>query len=127
MAGESKWSEFLKGENYRLVDLGRPAVFLIPSKVFSLPFKNGATIETAVKAFLIDNFDGFTMTAVPNFGFWYDGHEHIMDESVKFEVSFLGKDHIPILLSFLADVARLGGEDCIYITAGQYAALIYPT
>jgi hypothetical protein len=50
----------------------------------------------------------------------------VSDESRIFEVSFKGKENIPLLIKKLAQVARLTGEECIYLKAGQYACTVAP-
>lgn len=123
----NKWAEFASSPSYRLVDLGRPAVFLIPVrklKMDALPQPD--TVEEELRKFLLANFGAYTVTYVPSFGCWRDGERIIYDECVQYEVSFAGKEHIPLLLGKLARVALITGEKCIYVKSGQYSALVYP-
>ncbi|MDP3962947.1 MAG: hypothetical protein Q8Q39_00425 [bacterium] len=122
---ENKWSG-LDGEEYTIEDLGRPAIFLLPSHKLRSEI-SGKSIEEDLHQFLSENFGAFTTTAVPYFGFWRgSGTRVVYDESRLYEVSFAGKDRIPLLLDKLARVARVIGEECIYFKAGQYACLVYP-
>jgi len=125
MKNKSKWSEF-GGKSYRIEDLGRPAIFLLPSR--KLRTKMGSkTVEEKFHEFLAETFGAFTTTAVPYFGFWRNtGAQLIYDECRLYEVSFAGKEKIPLLLEKLAEVARAIGEECIYFKAGQYACLVHP-
>lgn len=126
---KSKWSGF-KSRKYRLVDLGRPAVFLLPEWKLApdSTWKLGdRTVAEDLDDFLVKNFGAFTRTTVTNFGVWMDGKQVlVLDSCRQYEVSFLGKERIPLILAKLAQVARALQEECIYFKAGQYACLIYP-
>ena len=116
----SKWQS-LSGSGYRLVDLGRPAVFLLPTKKLS------RAIEKDLHWFIVAHFGAYTTSTIPSFGFWKNAERAtISDECRIYEVSFLGKDRIPVLLKKLAKVAAQIEEECIYVKAGQYTALVYP-
>jgi hypothetical protein len=116
----SKWQS-LAGPEYRLVDLGRPAVFLLPTK------KLTKAIEKDLHRFILAHFGAYTTSTIPSFGFWKDADRAtISDECRIYEVSFLGKDRIPVLLRKLAEIAAQIHEECIYLKAGQYTALVYP-
>lgn len=123
---KSKWREFQRSRNYTLLDLGRPARFLIPCGKLAFPFR-GTTVQEHLKAFLTQNFGAFTTSLVPNFGIWVNGAGQLIDDQCwEFRVSFLGKEKISLLLEELALIATAINEICIYVEAGQYAALIYP-
>jgi len=88
---------------------------------------NNTTVEEAIKAFLMEHFGAFTTTLLPQFGVWMDDGETIhYDECCRYEVSFVGKEHIPKLLQFLSEVALATEEICLYVSAGQYTCLLYP-
>ncbi|OGN03312.1 MAG: hypothetical protein A2655_00590 [Candidatus Yanofskybacteria bacterium RIFCSPHIGHO2_01_FULL_43_42] len=126
MRTSSKWAKFSKSSHYRLVDLGRPAVFLIPDKKLKVKTE-GETVESHIRTFLSDNFGAFTSSTVANFGVWINEERVVFKDRCRvYEVSFNGKHKIPILLKKLAEIARLIGEECIYCKAGQYSCLIYP-
>ena len=118
--------EGLDGPRYELIDLGRPATFFLPSH--KLQRKMGKeTIEEHLRSFLHRNFQAFTTTTVPYFGFWRDNGGKIhYDECRLYEVSFKGKERIPALCETLAEVARVIGEESIYLRAGQYTCLVKP-
>ncbi len=122
---EDKWSGF-GSDRYRLQNLGRPAVFLVPLK--KLAFKIGdETVEDQLHRFLIKQFGAFTTSAIPGYGVYTDPEQKVvLDESREYKVSFNGKERIPLLIDELARIAALVGEDCIYLEAGQYACLVYP-
>jgi hypothetical protein len=120
----NKWDEFASTK-YTLKNLGRPAVFLIPSKKLRHQM-NETTVEESVKIFLMGQFGAFSMTPLPYFGVWMDGEVIHYDECCRYEVSFVGKEHIPKLLEFLSDVAIATEEICLYVSAGQYTCLLYP-
>jgi hypothetical protein len=123
---ENKWQEFQSPE-WRLQDLGRPAVFIIPLKALWVRTGEGS-IEDELNRFLFANFTAFTSMSIPSFGVWSGpGQTPVFDESRMYEVSFKGKERIPLLVTELARIARLTGEECIYLKAGQYACLIHPS
>ncbi|MEK7608250.1 MAG: hypothetical protein AAB495_01595 [Patescibacteria group bacterium] len=114
------------GPGYALEDLGRPAEFLLPEEKLGMPV-NGKTVLAGLENFLAENFGAYTTYAAKSYGVWRN-HERIVfhDRCRRFEVSFVGKDRIPLLLAKLAEIAWVIGEECIYFKAGQYATLIFP-
>lgn len=120
-----KWKRFAK-KDYRLVDLGRPAIFLLPAR--KLQKKLGkSTVEKHLRHFLMKNFSAFTTSLIPAAGFWKaDGSRIFYDKCQQYEVSFVGKERIPKLLKELARIAAVIDEECIYFKAGQYSCLVYP-
>jgi len=123
---QSKWKEFENPAHYRLVDMGRPAFFLIPVKKLKMKL-DGEAWEKRLHKFLVLHFSAYTSALVPSYGIWTDtGRKIVLDECRQYTVSFLGKERIPLLLGELASIATFTGEECIYFEAGQYACLIYP-
>lgn len=117
---QSKWRDFQKSDDYEIVDLGRPFVFLMP--IGKLQSRIGAlTLEQCLTKFLSYSFEAFTKRSGIR-GRW-KGH---IDDLVEYEVSFLGKEKIPLLLKKLAYLAKTIGEECFYIKAGQYTGLLKP-
>ncbi len=126
---ENIWQQFESPDsNYHLQDLGRPAVFLIP--LTKLQWKvDGVACGEHIQQFLTATFGAcsFRSSPVPSSGIWIGPGQKIeLDESLRYEVSFAGKDRIPLLLEELARIAILIEEKCIYFAAGQYACLIHP-
>ncbi|PJA45473.1 hypothetical protein CO174_03135 [Candidatus Uhrbacteria bacterium CG_4_9_14_3_um_filter_50_9] len=122
---EDKW-DGLDGPSYTLTNLGRPAVFLIPSHKLRTPMGED-TVEHYLHDYLMEHYGAFTTTTVPYFGFWRNGRGKVdYDECRRYEVSFVGKERIPELLEVLAKICEVIGEDCFYIKAGQYTSLMYP-
>lgn len=122
---DNKWRG-LEGKSYKIEDLGRPAVFLLPLQKLK-KMADGATTEENLHRFLTETFGAFTTTTIPYFGFWRgNGAELTYDECILYEVSFAGKEKVPLLLAKLAEIADAIGEKCIYFKAGQYACLVYP-
>jgi len=122
---ENKWEGF-KVRGCRIENLGRPAVFLIPSHKMRVKMGDQA-VEEALHEFLAQKYGAFTTTLLPLFGFWQNGKKEIdYDECRQYEVSFPGKEHIPPLIEFLAKICQAIGEDCLYFKAGQYACTIWP-
>lgn len=106
--------------------LGRMAVFLIPSLKLKKRIKNGKTIENIIHQFLIENFSGYTVEAGNIFGYWKDeNNKEEYGEHRKFTVAFIGKEKIVILERFLAKIAKLIQEKCLYLETGEDAWLIY--
>jgi hypothetical protein len=123
---QNKW-ESLIGEGYKIEDLGRPAIFLLPTKKLRQKIDD-ANIEEDLHRFLTENFGSYTSLLIPTFGFWRDQKKAVIfDECRQYEVSFVGKERIPVLLKKLAQIAIIIQEECIYIKAGQYSGLVYPT
>lgn len=120
-----KWDDF-KSSTYKIHDLGRPAVFLIP-EIKLQNAMNGISVEKAVEAFLLEKFGAFTTTSLPSFGVWVNETQIHYDQCKRYEVSFVGKEKITMLLEFLAKIAIATDEICLYFCAGQYACLLYPT
>lgn len=121
----NKW-QGLAGPGSRIVDLGRPAVFLIPVKKLEKKI-NGVTVRQALHRFLIQHFGAYTASTLPSFGFWKSlSRATVNDACTHYEVSFLGKERLPALTAELARIAALIGEECIYLKAGQYTGLVYP-
>lgn len=119
------WTDF-ENDAFEIVDLGRPAVFLLPSHKLR-QLVGETSVEDGLHRFLSEHFGAFTTTSVPYFGFWKnDGQRLVYDECRMYEVSFAGKDRLPELMRKLADIAALINEDCIYFKAGQYTCLIKP-
>lgn len=120
-----KWDDF-ESPNYKIRDLGRPAIFLIPE----IKLRNTideTSVEKAIETFLLENFGAFTTTSIPSFGVWVNETKIHYDECKRYEVSFVGKEKIAILLDFLAKIAIATDEICLYFCAGQYACLLYPS
>lgn len=112
-----------EGKNYRLQDLGRMAVFYIPSAK-----AREKDYDKKIRNFLLEEFGACTATLGNFCGWWKsDKNEKIhYDESIEFKTAFVGKERIPILASFLAKAAKDLGEECIYLETGEDAWLIYP-
>jgi len=121
-----KWEVFKNDRYYTLKNLGRPAVFLLPLGKLNKKDK-GLSIEEGLHQFLLKNFGAYTTSVIPNFGFWRDNKKKIVyDKCREYEVSFVGKKKIPMLLRKLSEVAKLIKEECIYFKAGQYTCLVFP-
>ena len=120
MREKGKWRSFQKSDDYEIIDLGRPAVFLVP--IGKLQHKiRGKTVEKYLEKFLKKNFEAFTVRHSGIRGYW----KGQIDDLAEYEVSFLGKEKIPMLLKMLADLCKKIGEKCFYVKAGQYTALVY--
>ena len=120
------WTEF-ESCDYRIEDLGRPAIFLIPARKLDWQYMNGR-IRDHLHAFLIEHIGAFTTALIPQFGVWTSAGDRIIyDECCQYEVSFVGKERISLLMRKLAMLARQIEEECIYFKAGEDACLIYPS
>lgn len=121
-----KWDEFVS-ERYILQDLGRWMPFLIPSCKLKRPFA-GSTIEETLHRFIKKHVGALTYLPTPFSGEWSSQHkESVYDESRLYFTAFLGKERIPILLEFLAAIAKEIEEECIFVGAGQYFTQVAPT
>lgn len=128
MSEESKWSGF-EHPSYRIVDIGRTFVFYIPVAKLDIPSKEeGTTVRGLVHSFLKEQFGGGNVDPIPREGFWVNAEKQIFfDNCVRYSVSFLGKERMVELLIFLRALTAHIGEECLFISAGQYDALLYPT
>src|SRR5262245_41108915 len=113
MMSENKWAGLDVGPGYRVVNGGRPAVFLIPSHKLQT-VDGGEKLEDRLHRFLLTQFGGFTNTTVPYFGYWRSSETGLVhyDECRQYTVAFDGKLRIKELLTKLAEIARLMGEEC---------------
>lgn len=108
---------------FELEDLGRPAIFFLPAK------KLTERVRDRILQFLRTEYGGDSHVE-PKIrseikGEWTDAHGAVhADENWEFEVSFLGKERIPILCQFLAEIAHELGEACVYIKLGEETRLI---
>lgn len=114
-----------KGD-FKIESLGRPAIFLVPSQKLKKKW-GGERVEEIIHRYLIEKFGGYSSSLVPNFGFWRSkSKKQLYDECREYEVSFVGKERIRELARFLANVALMAGEDCIYLKTGEDSWLVYP-
>lgn len=125
MSPRNRWEEFASPE-YQIKDIGREFLFYFPASKVHQRLDWKTTVEEKLHSFLVANFTGFTRTTIPSFGVWHDGQVFHFDQCYRYEISFLGKDKIPMLISELSSLARLVDERCVYIGAGQYRALVFP-
>lgn len=120
MTPEDPWAQFC-GSDYVLRNLGRPAVFFVPVRNFTRDARD------ELERLLAETFGAFTFDDVPNHGMWRNAEGVLLeDRSVKYTVSFVGKERIPLLVRILVNLARLLGEESIYLEAGQYACEVVP-
>ncbi len=113
---------------YEKMPLGRPAVFLLPSEKLMRPDVSGKSAKDVVEQFLLDTYGGFTCTNGNISGYWRDERQKKdhYGEHRLYTVAFPDKKRIPELERFLARMAVILGEDCIYLETGEDAWLIYP-
>ncbi len=116
----------------RVVSLGRPATFLIPSvKVYNPKYsKTKQSVAKTIHNFLLLTFGGYTCASGNIFGYFRSGSEPSeYDELREFRVAFKEDDlktKVPALQEFLAKICADIGEECIYLTCGEDAMLIFP-
>lgn len=122
---KGKWKKF-RSKHYKIKDLGRAAVFLLPIKKLKRKIK-GVTLEKYLNDFLIRQFGSYRVPTAKSPGFYKDSRKTIVfDRCREYEVSFLGKSKIPKVIKMLAKVALAINEECIYLKTGQYSCLVYP-
>lgn len=114
----------------RIENLGRPAIFLIPSvKVYNTKYsRSGQSVARLIHSFLLETFGGYT-TASGNIYGYFKSQAIEYDELREFRVAFLEDDErtkVPKLQEFLAALCDDIGEECIYLECGQHAMLVYP-
>lgn len=113
-----------------LIPIGQRAVFYIPVKKLNEKYQQGAMLKTAkliFHDFFIKNYNAYTVDVQEAQGFWrkdYDDEE-TQDSSVRYEVSFEGE--VGQFIDFLAEMCKLIGEECIYLTMGPNSYLVTPS
>jgi len=121
----SRWSKIPKG-NYRVVDAGRPAVFLLPIEKLGLVMPGGVTVQDSLHEFFAAHFTGYAFDIKEKAGFYFDGKTVVYDKCFEYKVSFIGKAKIRLLFEKLAEIAMFIKGKCIYVEAGQYSAFLFP-
>lgn len=114
----------------RVEDLGRRAMFLIPSiKVYSSKYsKTKQGIAQTIHRFLTMTFGGYTCASGNIYGY-FQSTSLEYDELREFRVAFKEderKTKVPALQEFLAKICEDIGEECIYLECGEDAMLVYP-
>jgi hypothetical protein len=106
--------------------LGRSGVFLLPSLKMKLKSPREIPFEQELHHFLMQTFQGYTVTAGNISGYWKtpDGHDQY-GEHREYKVGFGSEEKIQELEEFLAKLGREIEEDCIYFETGEQAWLIY--
>jgi len=107
----------------RIESLGRMAVFCIPAEKWNNTsyHRDSKLVSELVDEFLTENYNGYNVRG-PIDGKW-NGHQ---EQMMEIKASFLGKDRIPKLQEFLADLCAFMEEQCIYLETGEDAFLVYP-
>jgi hypothetical protein len=128
MGDRFKWQQ-LAPANGRVVDLGRPLVFLIPAEKLGWTEQAGATVRDRLHEWLVLEFGAFTATQLPHFGYWHSVKQQcvIHDQCIQYEVAFGDEPKVTVALAYLADLARKIDEECIYVKVGEHAAVLSPT
>ena len=114
----------------RIEDLGKRALFLIPSiKVYNRRYsRTRQSIAKTVHHFLLETFGGYTCASGNIYGY-FTSESAEYDELREFRVAFLedeAKTKVPLLQQFLASICADIGEECIYLECGEDAMLVYP-
>lgn len=106
--------------------LGRLGILLLPSLKMKSTSPRGQTYEQEVHEFLVANFSGYTLASGNIAGFWKDscGHQHY-GEHLEYRVGFLSEDKIPMLESYISELAHELDEESIFWETGEDAWLIY--
>jgi hypothetical protein len=103
----------------RVESIGRMSICLVPRKRIKKH-------EKKIHKFLIKNYGAYSRERSKIEGFWVQGKRVIGDKNEKYEVSFEGKDRIPMLVDFLAKLCKDMKEDAIYLTMGDRSYLVKP-
>ncbi len=114
----------------RVEDLGKRAMFLIPSvKVYNRKYsRTKQFVASTIHRFLTDTFGGYTCASGNIFGY-FTGTVAEYDELREFRVAFKedeARSKVPLLQEFLARICDDIGEECIYLECGEDAMLVYP-
>ncbi|MBI4068093.1 hypothetical protein HY413_01635 [Candidatus Kaiserbacteria bacterium] len=113
---------------YSKKSLGQPVMFLLPSPKLKNEWENGKKVEVAVEEYLLATFGAYTAAAGHIFGEWRDPHtgKVFYGDHREYSVAFEGRERQSQLEKFLAVVARVIDEKCIYMIDGAGAWFIYP-
>lgn len=114
----------------RVEDLGKRALFLVPSiKVYNRKHsKSRQSVARTIHNFLLDTFGGYTCASGNIYGY-FTSESAEYDELREFRVAFKEDDlhtKVPELQKFLAKLCEDLNEECIYLECGEDAMLVYP-
>lgn len=114
----------------RIEDLGKRALFLIPSvKVYNPKYsRTRQSVAKTIHTFLYSTFGGYTCASGNMYGYFGVGFAEY-DELREFRVAFKEDEKrtkVPLLQEFLAHLCADIGEECIYLECGEKVMLIYP-
>jgi len=96
------------------------AVFYLPTR------KLNPGICDSIHTFLVDNYKAYTKQGGDIKGTWVGERGRVHDVNVRYEVSFEGKNRIPVLVSYLSFLCRELDEEAIYLTMGDRSFLVNP-
>ena len=124
------YAEMAAEDGFEIEDLGRRALFLIPSiKVYNSKYsKTRQSIAKTVHTFLTEVFGGYTCASGNIYGYFQSAHLEY-DELREFRVAFKEDEKrtkVPRLLRFLATICEDIDEECIYVECGEDALVVYP-
>jgi len=107
---------------YKMEPLGRPALFYLPEEKLDL----NPEIHLKIHKFLTESFGGYTTADGLVKGYWKNNSALTKDRHRQYRVSFVGKERISELATFLAKLTKEIGEECVYLETGEDAWLLYP-
>src|SRR6202012_3897063 len=112
--------------DFREQPLGKNVRFLLPSLKLKEPCPDGGTIEQSVHAYLVEQFGGYTVASATVSGYWReDDGRYSYGEHREFTVALPNDRGLPGLKTFLAQVARMLCESCLYVEVAGSAVLLY--
>jgi hypothetical protein len=111
-----------------LVYLGQLAVFYVPVQKLDSPEfgRNNQTPRVLFEAYLMENFDAFTLTITNMQGFWRQHKQSptFREQNARYDVSFEG--NVEPFVQFLSEMCALLQEQSIYLTMGHKSWLVLP-
>ena len=108
------------------VSLGKPAVFLLPSVKLKNTDAKGKVLENKMNEFLMKKFGAYTVSAGYTYGYWKNAKgKKSYGEYKIYSVAFPEKSQLPVLMDFIAGIARDMAEESVYMEYGDEASLIY--
>jgi hypothetical protein len=114
-----EFAEWMKAQP-NVDHVGKVVVFYVPSK------KLDSKIREMLHDFFVSNYSAYTHELGEIKGYWVSKDTMFKDEHERFEVSFGGTDNFKKFVSFISEICRMAGEDCIYVTVGEECYLVRP-
>lgn len=100
---------------------------MLPAEKLERVSPRGRTFKDELHAFLLQKFNGYTISHGDIHGSWRDDSGQVMcGKYLEYRVACSNEEAIPEFEKFLSELARELEEQCIFWEHGGCAYLIYP-